>query len=214
MRRPTEASPRARRPRTPLTVSGADSGRARRSVDRAAFACGGAAGWVPRMDSMGVASTTLPPYSPIDSEIAPTTRGTPAASGQVIGEPEKPGPTPVASTAGPDTETRIRGPIWAGSPSTTSSTSALKVRTSVPRITDAPVHRMPACTCESGMIGSAASAGAARHGRTSSVAAARRARIQARTIPVSWRPRPAGALGVRAPTPRPGVVGLAAVQGL
>jgi hypothetical protein len=32
--------------------------------------------------SIGVASTTLPPYSPIDSEIAPMLRLVPAPSGQ------------------------------------------------------------------------------------------------------------------------------------
>ena len=33
-------------------------------------------------------------------------------TGQMIGEPEKPGPTPVASTFGPETRTRIRGACW------------------------------------------------------------------------------------------------------
>ncbi len=37
---------------------------------------------VPMMASIGVASATLPPYSLIDSAIAPITRWVPASSGQ------------------------------------------------------------------------------------------------------------------------------------
>jgi hypothetical protein len=53
-----------------------------------------------------------------------------------MGEPEKPGPTPVESTAGPETRTRIRGSPTLGSPSTTSSTSTSKEAMSVPRTTE------------------------------------------------------------------------------
>ena len=42
---------------------------------------GGFAG-LARIASIGVARTTLPPYSPIDVEIAPMLRGTPSAPGQ------------------------------------------------------------------------------------------------------------------------------------
>ena len=44
-------------------------------------ATGGRAG-LARIASIGVASTTLPPYSPIDDEMAPMLRGTPSAPGQ------------------------------------------------------------------------------------------------------------------------------------
>ena len=69
--------------------------------------CGGSTG-SRRIAAIGVASTVLPPYAPIVSVIAPMIRGVPSAPGQVIGEPEKPGPTPVSSTAGPETVTRMR----------------------------------------------------------------------------------------------------------
>ena len=121
----------------------------------------GASGRSPSIASIGVASTTLPPYSPIASEMAPITRGTPAASGQLTGEPEKPGPMPVSSTAAPLARTRMRGSSVDGSPLTTSSTSTSKRAMSVPRTTDAPVQRMPAATWPSGMIGSAADAAGA-----------------------------------------------------
>jgi hypothetical protein len=42
----------------------------------------GASTGLASIDSIGVASTTLPPNSPIDSEIAPMLRDTPAASPQ------------------------------------------------------------------------------------------------------------------------------------
>jgi hypothetical protein len=74
----TAAPSRALRP---VTVSGAASGFARASVARAGFARGASTG-LPRIASIGVASTTLPPYSPIASEIAPMLRCAPAASGQ------------------------------------------------------------------------------------------------------------------------------------
>jgi hypothetical protein len=69
----------------------------------------------------------LPPYSPIDSEIAPMTRPS-----QVIGEPLKPGPRPVRSTAGPETLKRMRGACAAGSPPMTSMTSTANVLIAVP----------------------------------------------------------------------------------
>ena len=61
-------------------MSGTASGRAFAASRRAALpagAFGGSTGW-PSIASIGVASTTLPPYSPIASEIAPITRGPPA----------------------------------------------------------------------------------------------------------------------------------------
>jgi hypothetical protein len=102
------------------------------------------------MDSMGVASTTLLPYSPMPSEIAPALRPP-----HRIGEPEKPGPTPVESTAGPETRMRMRGPPAAGSSAITSITSTLKLAIAVPRTTDRPVHCIPGRTSLSGMVGSA-----------------------------------------------------------
>ncbi len=55
-------------------------------------------------------STTLLPYWPIPSEIAPAFSIVPNESGQYTGEPENPSATPVESTAGPDTCTRILAP--------------------------------------------------------------------------------------------------------
>ena len=80
---------------TPLIVSGASIGfvptRRRRRIAAAARgeaapppaarARGGSAG-LERIASIGVASATLPPYSPIEVETAPMLRCTPAASGQ------------------------------------------------------------------------------------------------------------------------------------
>ena len=63
-------------------------------------------------------------------------RAVPCASGQKIGEPEKPGPMPVASTAGPETSIRIRAPPPVAPPSTTSSTWTAKALMSVPRTTE------------------------------------------------------------------------------
>jgi hypothetical protein len=57
------------------------------------------------MASIGVARATLLPYSPMPCDNAPALRPS-----QMIGEPEKPGPIPVASTAGPDTRTSRRAP--------------------------------------------------------------------------------------------------------
>ncbi len=102
------------------------------------------------------------PYSLTVSEIAPAVRRTPAESGQRMGEPEKPKPIPVASTAGPEARTRILGVSEEASPATTSITSTLKDEIAVPRTTDRPVQRIPERTSDSGMIGGAAAAGAAR----------------------------------------------------
>jgi hypothetical protein len=55
---------------SPETVSG----EARRFVFAGAGEAPGASGELPRISSIGVASATLPPYSPIDSEIAPALR--------------------------------------------------------------------------------------------------------------------------------------------
>ena len=65
------ASPRSR----PETVSGAASGSTRPTRElRATGLPRGASGGLARISSIGVASTVLPPYSPIDSEIAPALR--------------------------------------------------------------------------------------------------------------------------------------------
>ncbi len=73
-----------------------------------------------------------------------------------MGDPEKPGPMPVGATAAPDASTRIRGPSVPISPLITSITSTSNDEIAVPRITERPVHCMPAATCPSGMIGSPA----------------------------------------------------------
>ena len=75
----------------------------------------------------------------------------PAVSLQYTGEPDIPSATPVASTAGPDTLTRIRGPS-AGS-CTMSITWTLNDEIVVPWTTVSPVQSIPGCTSESGMIG-------------------------------------------------------------
>ena len=106
-----------------------------------------------------MASTVLFPYSFTVSEIAPAVRRTPAPSGHRIGEPEKPKPMPVASTAGPDARTRIFGSLDEASPATTSITSTSNEEIAVPRTTDRPVQRIPGRTSERGMIGGAAAAG-------------------------------------------------------
>src|SRR5215213_1635303 len=67
----------------------------------------------------------------------------------MIGDPEKPGPTPVASTAGPDTRTSSRAPPAAGSSAITSSTSALNEEMSVPCTTESAVQTIPARTLQS-----------------------------------------------------------------
>src|SRR5688572_27347296 len=98
--------------RSPAIVSGADRLRAPMTALRAAAApsrvAGAGSAGCARIASIGVARPTRPPYSPTVSEIAPMLRPTPSAPGQMTGEPEKPGPRPVASTAGPETRTRIR----------------------------------------------------------------------------------------------------------
>jgi hypothetical protein len=86
-RRPAASSARPRLAFSPLTVSGVASGRARASrprlAFRVAFARGpGASGEAARIDSIGVASTTLPPYWPMASEIAPMLRCVPLPSSQ------------------------------------------------------------------------------------------------------------------------------------
>ena len=146
--------------RRPAIVSGPARLRAPMTVR---VAGGGRAGWA-RTDSIGVASASRPPYSPIVSEIAPMLRATPSASGQWIGEPEKPGPSPVASTAGPETRTMIRA-TPARPRSTTSTTSTPNDEISRPRTTLSAVHCMPGRTSASGMIGSAACRRGRRHER-------------------------------------------------
>ena len=80
---------------------------------------------------------------------------------------------PVVSTAGPEAFTRIRAESMPGSASITSSTSTSNELIVVPRTTDRPVHCMPLRTWESGIIGSAATAGAARLSEAATVAASR-----------------------------------------
>ena len=80
---------------------------------------------------------------------------------QKSGEPEKPGPMPVESTAGPETRTSSRGPLRPASAAITSTISTSKEAGSVPLMTDSPVQRIPARTSDSAMIGSAAEAAGA-----------------------------------------------------
>ena len=167
--RPASRAARVRRPRVrrerPDTASGEASGSA--DLDAPA-ACGGASRSI---SSIGVASATWPPYSPTLSEIAAAVRGATAPAGQRMGEPEKPGPMPVASTAGPDTRTSRRGPLRPAWAPITSRISTSNCAIWVPRTTDRAVHLMPGLTSDSGMIGSAACAAGAsaiamRAGRT------------------------------------------------
>ena len=71
-------------------------------------------------------------------EIAPALRPS-----QITGEPEKPGPMPVSSTAGPDTRIRMRGPLNPASGAITSRISTSKDEIVVPWITDRPVQLIP-----------------------------------------------------------------------
>ena len=80
---------------------------------------------------------------------------------------------PVASTAGPEASTRIRAESVPGSASITSITSTSNELIVVPRTTESPVHCIPLWTCESGMIGSPAKAGAAGMSEAATVAASR-----------------------------------------
>ena len=71
-RAPARASRAAIPPLRPETVSGSASGSTRPTRDwRAIGFPRGASGGLERISSIGVASTVLPPYSPIASEIAP-----------------------------------------------------------------------------------------------------------------------------------------------
>ncbi len=93
-----------------MIVSGVASGSAARSSAGSRRAeAGGEGGRSRTMPSIGVASATSLPYSPRPSEIAPALRPS-----QITGEPEKPGPIPVESTAGPETRMRMREPAQAG----------------------------------------------------------------------------------------------------
>jgi hypothetical protein len=80
------------------------------------------------------------------AEMAPTIRSVPVASGQLTGEPENPGPIPVASMAGPETRTRMRAPAPTSEPDTTSTTRASKRWMAVPCNTERTEHAMPART--------------------------------------------------------------------
>jgi len=94
-----------------------------------------------------------------------------------MGEPENPGPRPVASTAGPEARISRRGETPDGSMATTSSMATSNDVTAVPLTTVRPVHCMPARTAASGMIGSPASAGAAVSRSVSSAASATAERV-------------------------------------
>jgi hypothetical protein len=136
--------------RRPAIVSGVAR---RRAPAISGTAAGGSGGWA-SIASIGVASAVRPPNSPIVSEIAPAVRATPSSPEHRTGEPEKPGPRPVASTAGPETRTRIRA--LRGSVPMTSRISTANRDTCVPRTTVSPVQRAPGLTSASGMIGAAA----------------------------------------------------------
>src|SRR5829696_5969110 len=99
----------------------------------------------------------------------------------MIGEPEKPGPTPVASTAAPETRTSSLAPPAAGSSAITSRTSALNEEISVPCTTDRAVQTMPARTSESGMIGSAARAAPAKLSTAAKARTAHRCKVGERS---------------------------------
>ncbi len=133
------------RAESPDTVRAPASGRAERSRPRrlAAPAAAGGEGASRSISSIGVTSTTWFPYSPTDSEMAPMFRRTPFASRHMTGEPEKPSAMPVASTAGPEARTRMRGPprpVW---PPITSMTSTSNCEICVPRITERPTQSSP-----------------------------------------------------------------------
>src|SRR5215216_96302 len=86
---------------------------------------------------------------------------------------------PVASTAGPETRIRMRGPLSPVSAAITSRISTSKDEISVPLITDRPVQCIPARTSDSGMIGSAArAAGAAASSVSAGTSDRRSKRIQ------------------------------------
>jgi len=106
-RRPAACNAEATRGESPPKLSGAAIRRARATTSGRRRALAGTSTGSPRTDSIGVASAVLPPNSPIPSEIAPAIRGVPSASGQRIGEPEKPGPIPVRSIAGPSARNRM-----------------------------------------------------------------------------------------------------------
>ena len=134
----------------------------------------------PRIAWIGVARTVLPPYEPTVSEIAPAIRCTPSAPGQMTGEPEKPGPTPVASTAAPDSVTRIRERRTSRGSLRIPSTCASKVEMSVPSTTERTLHDMPIRTSPSGIVGSpAACAGGAASAPATSVSRSERRSIGA-----------------------------------
>ena len=138
---------------------------------------GGGSTGSPSICSIGVTRTTLLPYCPMPSEIAPAFSIVPNESGQYTGEPENPSATPVVSTAGPDTCTRIRGPSPGAC--TTPITWTLNDEIVVPWITVSPVQFIPGWTCDSGMIGPAAAhaALAGRHSPPSTRKMSRRTRI-------------------------------------
>ena len=126
-------------PDSPDTMSGVWSGRAARSSAGSRRALAAApAGRSFSIASIGVASATWLPYSPRPSEMAPALRPS-----QIIGEPENPGPMPVASTAGPDTRTSRRGPPEAGVRAITSRISTSNEEISVPLTTESAVQTHP-----------------------------------------------------------------------
>jgi hypothetical protein len=171
---------------TPPSVSGSPIGRAPRSTAAAralvaARGPGGSTGW-PITGAIGVARTVLFPNAPIVSEIAPAILGTPSGPGQVTGEPEKPGPIPVASTAGPETVSRIRAAAGSEPPERTSSTRASKVAISVPRTTEAAVQAIPGRTSPSAIVGGPAARAALAGARSRSRRATARRSMRRGTV--------------------------------
>ena len=155
------------------------------AVERSAAARTVESGWAggstgsPRIAWIGVARTVRPPYEPTVSEMAPMIRATPSAPGQITGEPENPGPTPVASTAAPERLIRIRARRTSRASLSTPSTRASNVAMSVPSTTDFTVHDIPVRTSPSGIVGSPAACA----GGAASATAARITGTARRSIP-------------------------------
>ena len=146
---------------SPPKLSGSLIGRARATMPGRARALAGTSTGSPRTDSIGVASAVFPPYSPMPWEIAPAMPTVPSARGQRIGEPEKPGPMPVRSIAGPSARKRMYGVLAAASPAMTSTMSMPNVVGVTPCTTEEASQRIPGFTSGSGMIASPAASAAA-----------------------------------------------------
>src|SRR3954468_12495881 len=99
-------------------------------------------------------------------------------------------------------------PIPAASPAATSSTVTSNVLIVVPWTTERPVHCIPARTCDSGIVGSPASAGAAgTRSAATAATASERMRMEAASLgatrPIRRHRRPKTHLRVRARTRAP-----------